>query len=739
MRRFVLAIALLVGPGATGVVAVHVLTAPAYADVVPPPTTHPGSPTVTQGPTQVFPILKFPIVNGRPLTCVVKGNCPPTKTIVGPLWNLGVTGPSASGNLANNADLTFTQNVQPQGRINVPLSSATFTVAIAYTDDTPSMAGNTDARGDFGLFEFEVDVCMTNADATAAGMLMDLSTINVPYAVQQQPPSYSTVGDCATAAQQPGAWYALDMSAQTLAGSNADLSSFYLSSGTKAAQPGQTITGTLSVEVNFPQVNNVVRFRVGSLLESTQTGCDNGNSNGLGINCGAIQPGESQNVVVNVVVFPTALAQLKVLPYTILYCPPGSSSSSAFTTTFTFGTTMTTGNSTELDNTTKDDNWLSGSETDDTNLGLNMGYSSGGSNIISIDDKLAFSFQNTTRWDHSVQTGTGQTVSGQLATGWQVNTSYGNTLGGGANNANQIPGPAGTLQSAPFWSDVIVLLRHPQIALWNFQGQPVEQLLGGLGSPMAGPVWVTVAIRTLDDCANGKGTYALPTLPPGAGVLEPENLTAAECLALASLDPFYGKGQSAIVGHGPGEAQAGDRGTWAFGDTYGMPLGAQPSDEPSSITDQQITGHWAQAQVMSQTSYNATVEDVFTTSAMTDAKLDGTFSLFGFSVGGSDQATTSSGGETLTNDTTLKVTYQTTTQAKFEQDWTLQAKISDTHVGLVNPETVPQMPYQPDVEIYQDNAFGALMFRDPGAPGLGQFTRYNLNAPCIPCALPQGK
>jgi hypothetical protein len=96
-------------------------------------------------------------------------------------------------------------------------------------------------------------------------------------------------------------------------------------------------------------------------------------------------------------------------------------------------------------------------------------------------------------------------------------------------------------------------------------------------------------------------------------------------------------------------------------------------------------------------------------------------------VGGSDQGTNTT-GETITNNTTLKVTYQTTTQAKFEQDWTLQAKISDTHPSLVNPVT--NMPYQPDVEIYQDNVFGALMFRDPSAP-----RKFFLDPFCLACAL----
>lgn len=653
------------------------------------------------------------------MDCVVTHSCPPahpSPAILGPLWDVAVTGPwSFPGGTANNDDLKLTQHASPQGRINVPSSAATFTVGIAYQDDTPGSG-----QGDYGFYGLEVDECLTNADGAKQGLYLAQDVPSGQSPINAPP---SQVGDCTTPGQAPGAWWILQRNAQTLAGSNANLSSSYLSEGTKAARPGQSATGTLSVGVTFPQVNNRVRFQVQSALGSTAVACPNQAF------CGWIQPGESETVApVDVVVFPTALAQLKVLPYTILYAPPGSSSSSAFTTTSTFGTSMTTGSSTELDNSTADDQWLKYGDTDTTNLGLDMGGDG-----LGINDKLDFSFQDSTRWDNSVQTGAGQTQSAQVATGWQVTTSFGNTLGGGATpDLNQIPGAAGSYQSAPFWSDVIVLLRRPQIALWDFQGQPVEQLMGGLGDPQNGPEWVTVSVRTLDDCATGAKPYSLPPLPPGDPVLPDETLTAQECTAVASLDPFYGKGQSTVVGHGAGEEQAGDRGVWVFGDTYGMPIGAQPSDQASGITQQDITGQWTQAQHTSQTTYNSTVQDIFSSSSTSGDTVGGTVSIFGLSIGGSDNAT-SSQRETETNSSTLKVNYQTTAQAKFEQDWTVQANIKDTHVGLVNPLTT--QPYQPDVEIYQDKSFGALMFRDPGAPGPGQYTRFGDPSICFVCDL----
>ncbi len=54
----------------------------------------------------------------------------------------------------------------------------------------------------------------------------------------------------------------------------------------------------------------------------------------------------------NITVLPAAFVQMKVLPYTIVYRPPGDKSQGVYTTNESYGTSLTTGVSTAIDNTT---------------------------------------------------------------------------------------------------------------------------------------------------------------------------------------------------------------------------------------------------------------------------------------------------------------------------------------------------------------------------------------------------
>ena len=101
-----------------------------------------------------------------------------------------------------------------------------------------------------------------------------------------------------------------------------------------------------------------------------------------------------------------ALAQLKVMPYTIIYMPPGNASDSTYTTTTTFGTTMTAGDSTAIDNTTKTNSSLDLNATISGGFGLAGGDLTAGSHW----DRTTSSDVGTVRTDSTTTNTTAQDV-----------------------------------------------------------------------------------------------------------------------------------------------------------------------------------------------------------------------------------------------------------------------------------------------------------------------------------------
>jgi hypothetical protein len=90
----------------------------------------------------------------------------------------------------------------------MPLPSVTFTVAIAYTDDTPSPGGAVPSardtpEGNYDYYSLEVDECLTTAEANTQN-LKGLS-VDAPPGQGLEAGQPSQIGDCTTAGQNPGA------------------------------------------------------------------------------------------------------------------------------------------------------------------------------------------------------------------------------------------------------------------------------------------------------------------------------------------------------------------------------------------------------------------------------------------------------------------------------------------------------------------------------------------------------
>ena len=137
---------------------------------------------------------------------------------------------------------------------------------------------------------------------------------------------------------------------------------------------------------------------------------------------------DTETVPVNVIVLPVALMQLKVIPFTIMYVPPGNASQASVTMTTTYTTTETAGASTQMDNTNKQDDWTQQEEK------LHAGNT--------IFDVLGgqFDLSSSEKWDHSTTIATGQQAS--LSRSDTVSTATALTLGIG-------PPPSGSVDPQP--------------------------------------------------------------------------------------------------------------------------------------------------------------------------------------------------------------------------------------------------------------------------------------------------
>jgi len=254
-----------------------------------------------------------------------------------------------------------------------------------------------------------------------------------------------------------------------------------------------------------------------------------------------------------------------------------------------------------------------------------------------------------------------------------------------------VPGAGGTYAKEPFWSDRVIVLLHPQLALWNFYGSTMLQLIGASG-PFGAPDGYPIAVSDLDSCANATGPYAagysIALFGGGTDIL-----SAAECRSLAALDPFWGRGQSvSLTG----------RGQWIKGpDPYGVPV---TGTAPGTIDLKETWSNSTQYTDTATASYSSSVEEVLSTESSQGMTLSGKGSP-GVDIGFSTSITLSA-GSSLSTKTDMKFTYKDSTATMHKEDVTVEGLIGDnTNRG-----------YQPLVEVYQDSIFGSLMYRDPNAP-----------------------
>jgi hypothetical protein len=500
-----------------------------------------------------------------------------------------------------------------------------------------------------------------------------------------------------------------------LASGQTDLygSSYGAASATVAAQDGSVST-TVNVPVTLAATSSYLRYVV-NVLEgdsrdpaaeagvqwsqaSVQTGPELQNDL-CNPDCVLLRPAQTNGFVYSqalepfqLVVLPLALAQLKVLPYTLLYAAPGNASSTTYQTTASFGVSMTFDNKVENDTANKVDN----TNTNGVGLSVTELLGEGDDKTSGVSDTLMAS----STWDQSTQTGVGtindaannQTSSYQSIFSWKIS------------DPTLTPGANGTVNGAPFWDDTFVLLVHPQIGLWQIGGAPIVSLLAARGTP-ASPDFSLPTVKDLDACARGVAPH--PSGYPIAGTSDV--LTSAECAELLTLDPFYGEGF--VQGQAAPwlTPSFNSRFTSIASTPYGVipPTAQHPNEVDQAITLNDILTYTNTQTQQSVGSYTATVQDVITTSV----SFGSTMTVYG--VSGSENF---SNTDTATTGTTWTVTLQSSYAATAQSSVSITGALDDQHGLQGSPLAGTALPYQPYTNVYRDMIFGTFLFQDPAAP-----------------------
>ncbi|SHJ48988.1 hypothetical protein SAMN05444159_0748 [Bradyrhizobium lablabi] len=398
-------------------------------------------------------------------------------------------------------------------------------------------------------------------------------------------------------------------------------------------------------------------------------------------------------------VLPAAFLQMKLLPYTILYRPPGDQSSGTFKATESFATSMSIGSSTTVD-TSK--SFEKSSELQDDQKVTAF--------IATIQQIDGQSTTTSTTWDSNAVIGKGltDTASRTIVRAW--------TVGSNSADASIVPAreyvvpntctkenyatnncsvkPAESYQQEPFWADRIVLLLNPQAALWDFNGTPGMQLLGAVE-------FDEVSIRDLDVCANNLN-------PQAWRLSNGQWLSPSECQDLVALDPFYGIGQSL-------DPSLSGRGLPVGGGPYGRdPVNPNSS---ASATFQDIFSYQTAQSTNGTATFSTSVTDVIGFSWSESVALAYQQGQYGVNVGFNKNVTLKQ-GEKVTTGTSMKISYTASTISTDTRTTEIDGMFADDH-DFDTPACQGDSGkcYRPSVRVFIDEIFGSYMFQDRDAPG----------------------
>ncbi len=389
-----------------------------------------------------------------------------------------------------------------------------------------------------------------------------------------------------------------------------------------------------------------------------------------------------------VVVQPQALAQVKVLPYTLIYQPPGKDSSGTFSTTASYGLTMAADTKVANNQSTTIDNKDTDADTESWSMSIlksQLGPIGGGLGIAGTMDNAS------TTWDHSTVAGVGRSLEFNTGSGTTSQTTWSTTLKA---PPNTIPGASGPYGSEPFWGDTFELIVHPQFGFWKIGGQPVISMLAAQGSPSTSTAipmatLASVEVGDLYSCAQQVGPYAdgYPLLPQSTGPVD--ILSKDDCQQLLQLDPLYNSGQclssiDSLIASG----RLAKAGHCEYGVDSVTQVPTQCSFSDTVIYSENTT-------TTAVGSYNTTFQDILISSDAVG--MSGNVLFFS----GSDTITSV---ETTTNSANWTVSLQTSVAATAQSSTTVSGTFAhNTYLP----------PGRSTVNAYQDLLFGTFVWVDP--------------------------
>ena len=273
-----------------------------------------------------------------------------------------------------------------------------------------------------------------------------------------------------------------------------------------------------------------------------------------------------------VVVKPLALLQFHYLPTLILYQPPGNQSSATMMT----GVTYTQNYQTDEASTITDQMEYDARTKEDISLSPGWAYEGFSEN--------ATAFPLDTSWDNDTKSASGESYGKSVST--IVSQGLNETYTTAKLDLSAPDVPHLTYQTEPFWSDVIYVAMHPQVALWDY---PAGVMLEPLGS--AGIYGFSVQALTGGLPKVGQTSAEAPGIPLKIDIVNPDNstthetdeLSGIECANLLALDPIL---------RGTVSSRSAGRGDFRSS--------GQPFDPPNGISGEFNGCHHLQLEVQLQ-------------------------------------------------------------------------------------------------------------------------------------------
>ncbi len=439
----------------------------------------------------------------------------------------------------------------------------------------------------------------------------------------------------------------------------------------------------------------------------------------------------------DLVIAPAALLQVKLVPFTIVYQPPGNASTASYQTTTSFNISYKLGNSKTQSNVSR----VQQSQSTQASIGAGVtsamlistfgGSGGGGAGAGSTAFGITGTYSMGESWDDTTVQGygTSQGMTGTDAASLAFTTQ--NTLpamqetipGHGdtcatATDCSQLAHAPDALAIEPFWGDTFIFQVHPQFAAWVLPAGGARYVMMA-----AVPVQVQATVAQLMACWQGvtkwPGTnscdlkYAQSnTVGGGADVVytgpnDHVTLTPDEAGNFLKLDPFV-RGQSASL--------SSKRVFPLEGVDYGSQIGSPPRPVSKALTS--TVASTAEATASTTTTLSVTA------ARSTTEQFDLKETLFGvFNIGGGPRSS-----ETVSNQNDLSTTYNQSTAVTTTQATQASVMLNDLDTTVPGASCGSRchlpLPQRPVVSIYLDKIFGGFMFRDarrstsrrPGVP-----------------------